>query len=279
MRIRISIFLFMMASRAFAFDASYFRSQSTSSQSNKFQIAERFFSDHRIALTYSASKDTSGTLADDSAGYFKFAYRYKFNEDLAFGFDGKSFDDYYNYNGTGFGAKISYRIWKWEIDSESDIFTRIHLRTENQNKTYGKLRNEDITMRSISIGIEQDLPAGFLVGFEGSGINYDSQGAVSKSALANQTTAVADINTYTSYFSKTSNLIYGEYSQDDLSIGISRTSEIAALSSGSNYVSLEYYLDLTLLENYTISFSLTQGRSESSNLPSNTWGFGVSGSF
>ena len=230
---------------------------------------------HKLSLSYSESKDTTGQLTDSSAYSNKLAYRYRISEDLSLSADAKTFDDYYNYNGLGFSFKSSYKMFSIDFHENDKLSSIITFKFEQQNKNYTKQAKEQFLMQNFSIRLDQDLPSELAVGAEISASNYSTSGVLSTLALNNQSTGNTDIDAYSSYFVSVSKSINAEVSFKDVTVGAAYSTDSALLSTGTNSSTLEAYSDFTFADDYTLSASYSRGRSEGSLTVSNTWGLGL----
>ncbi len=150
-------FLLVEASTSLAFEASIFHSQSSSTRSNRIHVSEKLMQIHKLSLMYSESIDTTGQLTDPRAYSSKLSYRYRISEDLNISIDAKTFNDYYNYNGTGFSFKSSYKVFSIDFRENDKLSSLISIKVEQQNKNYSKLAREQILMRNFSFRFDQDL--------------------------------------------------------------------------------------------------------------------------
>ncbi len=279
MKIILFNILIILTSGAQALDVGFSRSSSSSSTSSSIKASHRFNEFHKLTLAYSQSKDTSGTVADDSASSIKASYRHKATDEMTLNLDLKSYDDFYFYDGFNGAGKISYKVFNIETENEETLNTTLNCKYEISRKNYSQLQSEVIFGRALSLGADQDFPFGISAGFDLSSYSYDTVGTLSRQALDNKTTANSDINTYTSYFPQRSVSVFAELNQDKFSVGFSQTTDTPLLSSGTSYTSTELFLDFSLTQDLSLSVSTTQGRSGGSSSTSRTTSFGFSAGF
>lgn len=273
----IFIVLLAIINKSFGTEIGYSRSQSSTSASDRFQIGQKINQQHKLGLSVSLSKDTTGTVEDSKTASYKLSYRYKFLDPLVLvTLEGKRTDDSYFYEGVGGALKVGFNIAKINLDKETTLETRLSVRGDVQNKIYTKERSENLGIRTVTVGLDQDLYKGLAIGLSYSSISYSSNGVQTKQALNSVTIGTSDITNYLSYVSKSTLSGYVEYTYDDfITLGLSQSRDVPYFSTSTKSTTNEIYLDYQAFDFLGINASYSQGKTEGSTTNSDTWSAGL----
>lgn len=248
-------------------ELSYARTQTSSSYSNKYKLSYSIDSENKIGLTIKSSRDTSG-ISDDSASYYKFSYRYKFEDASAVNFDVKRSDEFYFYKGQTWGLRYSQPIDDWTFDGG---FTGASYTYEPQN-------TESLQQLNLTLGSEYHFDQGLNAGLEVNVSGYAGRGVQTRDVLSGNSSSTTDISQFISNQNKSSVTLFGEYEWDRLTIGCSYDIG-TALIGDTKVTTTEIYVDTELIENITLSASFSRGRTDTSTNPTDTVGFGIGYAF
>lgn len=262
-----------------ASDVGYTHSQSSSSRSDRVSATYTINKQNKVSASYNQSKDTTGTVTDNQSNSLKLGYKHKFEEGHSLVLDYKKTDETYYFEGSSVALKGSLVLFNISDSQEQSYKTKVNLKADFSQKQYSKNTKESIDVRAYTVGLDQDLPYGFAIGFDHTAYNYGSTSTQTSNALSGRNILNTDIASYISNLSKNSSSAYFEYDADSWTLGVSYSFDNPYLSNGTKSSLSEVYSDIQLGDHWSLNLSFSRGKSEGSTTNSDTSSLGLSYSF
>lgn len=244
-------------------------STSTGSIQKNYNLSFGVTNTMSVALYAADSTQKSTTSSDDNkAKSYKGSLVYKPDASLRFAVSYKKIDDYDNYQGVSYAAKLSVKSTPTPSRTQSWGATKFSIGLQDDKMKYATDEKETYEKLVIILGLSQGLGDFFTIGFDYSKSAYLPKGTNTIAAFRKKTITDTNISDTVSNLSDSSMGGYVEY--NDLSfwsIGIGYSQSKNYLDKTDVSKSIDGYADIDIGESITISPSYTTTKSKSSTTP------------
>lgn len=247
-------------------------STSTGSLQKNYNLAFGVTDTLSVSLYASDStQDSSTTTEDNKAQAYKGTFIYKPDSSLRFAVSYKQIDDYYDFKGASYAAKISVKSLPSPSRTMGWGSTKFSLGVQNDKMKYETNEKESYERLTLSLGLSQVLADFFTFGIDYSKNAFLPQGTSTLAAFKNKTITDTNISDTVDNLTDQSVGAYIEY--NDLSfwsIGVGYSQSKNYLNKSDVSKSIDSYADVDIGDNITISPSYTTTKSKSSSTPKTT---------
>lgn len=255
---------FFATSPAFTSDIGYGQTQSTTSKSHRVKISYKINKANKASISYRTSQSSSG-YEDPNSSTIRLSYRYKLDGGSTYTIDMKKSDELYFYEGLSLALRSGLHLTNT---------TRLNIGLEGAKKVYSLVPSESLSVRTFSIGMDQELFQKINVGFDFTSSTFSSTATDTKNALSSLTTTSTNISNYVSNLYAKSTAIYIEYTFTSAIIGASYSLDTSLIGQTKSETT-EVYSDFTIADSWALGFFFAQGRFEGNPTPSDTTGFSL----
>lgn len=214
------------------------------------------------------SDDTSTSTEDNKARSYKGTVIYKPDSSLRFALSYKKIDDYNDYQGVSYAAKLTVKNTPSASRTKSWGATKFSLGLQGDKLKYNQDEDESYEKLVVILGLSQGLGDFFTVGVDFSKNTYLPNGTNTILAFRNRT--VTDTNISDTVENLTDSSVGGYIEYNDLSfwsIGVGYSQSKNYLDKSDVAKSVDGYADIDVGDNITVSPSYSTTKSKSSSTP------------
>lgn len=264
--------VYLLASTAMACSADFgagLSSTSTGSIQKNYNLSFGVTNTISVALYAADSTQKSETTTDDNkAKSYKGGLIYKPDSNLRFAVSYKKIDDYDNYQGVSYTAKLSVKSTPTPSRTKSWGTTKFSLGLQDDKMKYSTDQKETYEKLAITLGLSQGLGDFFTVGVDYSKSAYLPKGTNTIAAFRKKTITDTNISDTVDNLSDSSMGGYIEYNDMSFwSIGVGYSQSKNYLDKSDVSKSIDGYADIDIGDSITISPSYTTTKSKSSSTP------------